>query len=444
MATPAKPGQFHRFRRGLAFLLALVIVLPALPVASAATWAAYDNETAFITAARDLIQEQLDPNSCLSLSEFGLSDAQIQELTSLSQELTRHYTSTQSKLQRLATWIADNTYYDYPTYYGSADRAQDPYTVYTSKLAICYGYADLACFMIRALGIPCFTVYGTAPVQNGGVHRWNAAWNGSKWVYLDTCWMSKNRTYDGEKLTYQGYSIEWFNFSAEQSVGRTFTLPMDIVILDGCAYRVALDWTSLTLDYDLLGSMGNFRAGRSYSLGTFSDVGSEAWYASSVETAYRLGLVDGDLAGTYRPEDGVTLAEALKLASLVHSTYAGRTAPQQSGGPWYQAYVNYALTHHIIRAGEFSDYTKPATRAQLAYILSGSLPESCLPALRSLSRIPDMTSRSPYYSQVLLLYQAGVLTGMDAAGNFSPNTGVTRAQTAVILTRLVETSSRVA
>ena len=415
MTISAKPGQLNRFRRGLALLLALVLLLPALPTASAVTWAAYDNEAAFITATRDLIQAQMDPNDCLSLTEFGLTDEQIQELTSLAQELTRHYSSAQSKLQRIATWIADNTYYDYPTYHGSADRGQDPYTVYTSKLAICYGYANICCFMIRALGIPCFTVFGTAPVQNGGVHRWNAAWNGSKWIYIDTCWMSRNRTYDGETLTYQGYSIEWFNFSSEQAVGRTFSLPMDTVVLDGCSYRVTLDWDNLTLDYDLLGSMGNFRTGRSYASGTFVDVASGAWYASSVETAYRLGLVDGDLSGTYRPEDGVTLAEALKLASLVHSTYAGRPAPQQSGSPWYQNYVNYALTHHIIRAGEFSDYTKPATRAQLAYILSGSLPASCLPALRSISRIPDMTSRSSYYAQVLLLYQAGVLTGMDEA-----------------------------
>ena len=438
----AKSRQLNPIRRGLALLLVLVLLLSAIPCASASAWTQYGSEEALIQAARDLIQEQLDPSDYLSLTEFGLTDSQIQELTAVAQEVTRHYTTVSSKLQRIAAWIADSVYYDYPTYYGSADRAQDPYTVYESKLAICYGYANLSCFMIRALGIPCFTVYGTVPVQNGGVHRWTAAWTGSKWLYLDTCWMSKNRTYDGETLNYQGYSIEWFNFSAAQSAGRTFTLPMDTVVLDGCVYQASLNWDALSLDYTLLGSMSNFKSLRSYAPGTFSDVMPGAWYASSVETAYRLGLVDGDTAGTYRPEDSVTLAEAVKLAVLVHSTYAGRTAPRQTGSSWYQAYVDYALTHHIIPAGTFTDYTRAATRGELAFILSGSLPDSCLAARRELDAVPDMTSRSAYYSQVLLLYRAGVLGGMDEIGNFRPNDTVTRAQTAVILTRLTNASAR--
>ena len=51
--------------------------------------------------------------------------------------------------------------------------------------------------------------------------------------------------------------------------------------------------------------------------GVFSDVPAESWYAPYVNTMHRLGLVQGDIGGAFRPEDPVTNQEFLVLLGRV-------------------------------------------------------------------------------------------------------------------------------
>ena len=44
---------------------------------------------------------------------------------------------------------------------------------------------------------------------------------------------------------------------------------------------------------------------------------------------------------------------------------------------------------------------------------------------------------------VLTLYRAGVLTGTDAAGAFSPHATLTRAEAAVLVSRMLDPNRRV-
>ncbi len=85
----------------------------------------------------------------------------------------------------------------------------------------------------------------------------------------------------------------------------------------------------------------------------------------------------------------------------------------------------------------------PATRAQMAFVFTGALPESELdPINANIVAIPDMAKNAPYYNNVLQLYQAGITVGSDAYGNYLPDQSLTRAESAAILNRLIDPSKR--
>ena len=83
------------------------------------------------------------------------------------------------------------------------------------------------------------------------------------------------------------------------------------------------------------------------------------------------------------------------------------------------------------------------TRAEFAALLASSLPEEALPVLNEVDAIPDVAHDHPQAQAIYLLYRAGVLQGTDAQGTFSPDGTLTRAQAAVIVTRMTDPALRV-
>ena len=192
----------------------------------------------------------------------------------------------------------------------------------------------------------------------------------------------------------------------------------------------------------LAAGLDQFGKVNTYAAGQFADVPANAWYAANVQAAYELGLMTGSSAATFNPTGNLTVAEALALACRLHSTYAGKGASFAGGGVWYQPYVDYATQNGIITAGAYPDYTATATRAQFAAILAAALPDEALPAINSVQSLPDLDAAAPYAAGVLKLYNAGILTGSDAAGSFQPTATIQRAEVAAIVTRMADKSLR--
>ncbi len=177
----------------------------------------------------------------------------------------------------------------------------------------------------------------------------------------------------------------------------------------------------------------------------YPDVAADAWYGAAGENTVsdvtRLGFFVGRDDGCFAPEAPLTLAEAVKLAAVVHSTYAGDGDPfdQTAGEHWYDTYQEYAVQAGILYDWEFGELTQPATRLQMAYLFRRAIPQ------RELVKTPGDQQRSPadidgelerYQRSVRDLYWYGVLQGADEAGNFYPDRTVTRAEAAAILVRL--------
>ncbi len=191
------------------------------------------------------------------------------------------------------------------------------------------------------------------------------------------------------------------------------------------------------------GSLNYFTKQLSYQAGQFSDVSASAWYAESIQTAYELGLMQGVSANKFNSGGNLTLAETVALADRLHSIYYQDGEEFKQDSLWYQVYVDYAFNNGILTS-EYSDYTRAATRADFAKIMSAALPETALQSINSIDdgAIPDVSMSAAYASAVYQLYRAGVLTGTDSAGTFAPNSYIDRASVAAIVSRMADVSLR--
>jgi len=210
---------------------------------------------------------------------------------------------------------------------------------------------------------------------------------------------------------------------------------------------VYADWAGI-LEAEIA-SFKVFQKVNTYTQGQFSDVGESAWYSGVVAKAYEYGLMKGSGANTFNPTGNMTVAEAVTIAARVHNIYQGGSGEFVQEEPWYQVYVDYAITNEIITAGAFSNYNRAATRAEMAYIFA----RTKVPILlvytavndppNIVNSLPDVSSDTRYYSYIVDLYKAGILAGSDAKGTFHPNSSVTRAEAAAIIIRLIVLDERI-
>lgn len=189
-------------------------------------------------------------------------------------------------------------------------------------------------------------------------------------------------------------------------------------------------------------SMDNFQKVKTYE-NNFKDVPENHWAAPSISACYEYGLMNGADSTTFNLSGTLTVAEALVMAAQVNQVYkTGATAVQPAGeGAWYQPFVDYCVESGIIKADTFSDYNATATRAQMAGIFAHALPTSGFAGISSFTP-PDVTGTTPYRDEILTLYAAGILSGSDDYGTFHPDNTISRAEAAVILSRVALSANR--
>lgn len=215
--------------------------------------------------------------------------------------------------------------------------------------------------------------------------------------------------------------------------------------------------TLLPLTAQAAGSLERFAPVRAYD-GRFADVPAGAWYYDNVAALYELGLTDGQSASRFGAQSSVTLAEAMSFTARVHSAYylgdaaAGPAQYEAPGQAWYAPYVQYLKDSGVVDARFDALLTRPATRAQVAYLLARVLPvtefdgrnaDLVLTAHNSGRYIADVTSATPCAAEILDLYRWGIAAGSDNRGSFRPAGTISRSELAAMLTRLVDPELRV-
>ncbi len=97
------------------------------------------------------------------------------------------------------------------------------------------------------------------------------------------------------------------------------------------------------------------------------DVKTPQWYARTTCMAQELGIVQGYPDGSFRPERAVQLDEALKMAFLTYGV-----SPENTGGPWYEAYLREAQRRSMLPAllSEPAHIVTRGEMAQITYMLA--------------------------------------------------------------------------
>lgn len=205
-------------------------------------------------------------------------------------------------------------------------------------------------------------------------------------------------------------------------------------------------------------STDHFTRARTYN-GQFSDLAADSAFYDNVSALYEYGLSQGNLDGTYGVNARLTVGQAIIFAGRIRSLYRtgdpekGPSAYQQDGQPTALRYLQYLRAEGItLDEALDTQLNKSATRAQMAHILAGLLPEEALPDIHSdlvtqgyATRrcLPDVDAYTPYFQDILSLYRKGICMGTDHWGTFKPDAYITRGAAAAMLTRIVDPELRV-
>lgn len=206
------------------------------------------------------------------------------------------------------------------------------------------------------------------------------------------------------------------------------------------AFRI-LTAGALTLSLVLTSTAAALSPIRSFAASGFIDVPDD-WSYPYILSCYELGLMSGQGSGIFAPNSTVSVAEGITVAARVHNLWNGGNGTLPESTPWYNSAVEYGVAYGLLTQGQFTDFSASATRAQLAGLLAKALPAWDYSPINEIEALPDVTQDTPYADSIFTLYRAGVLTGSDVYGTFSPDSFITRAELAAILCRLVRPETR--
>lgn len=183
-------------------------------------------------------------------------------------------------------------------------------------------------------------------------------------------------------------------------------------------------------------------AASALSAGGFADVRESDWYYDDVLAACELGLFRGRGEGVFGAKESLTLAEAVKLASVLHSMQQDEETEFIEGDIWYDVYAEYALENGLISSADRLRDT--ATRAETAELIFNAMSPDALAEINSVpdAAIWDVSGTEAYGAAVYSLYRAGILTGSDGYGTFSPDACITRAEAAATFMRAADPARR--
>lgn len=179
---------------------------------------------------------------------------------------------------------------------------------------------------------------------------------------------------------------------------------------------------------------------------TFDDVADGAWYADYVKMAADAGLIKGKGEGKFAPDENMTIAEAITLASrfnnLLHEIETD-PADGKTGEKWYDPYIGYAKENSL--PYDYADYNAKITREEFAHIFAALYKnnkslydEGGVTAINDVPEnfIPDVPMTHKYSDDIYTLYRLGVLGGSDEKRSFLPDSNIKRSEVAAILCRM--------
>ncbi len=165
-----------------------------------------------------------------------------------------------------------------------------------------------------------------------------------------------------------------------------------------------------------------------YETGMFSDVQQDDPYAEAVEFCVSEGYFDYE-GETFGVNDPVSLSECASIA--VKLRLSGENTSDD---------IKYVVDNAISQY-DYPDWDTPATRAQLAYMVSHAV------YLKEINTIVQGALTDVYNHEagreIYHLYRAGIFAAQGAGTAFRPDDNITRAETAIVILRIKNEDKRV-
>lgn len=175
----------------------------------------------------------------------------------------------------------------------------------------------------------------------------------------------------------------------------------------------------------------------------FLDIVPSDYYYNGAVFLQHLGLVKGRSETIFAPADYLSAAECATLAVRIYEMYHGLNTDftPPAGAPWYSLYVEKALEYGILKENTLP-MDEALSRADALAMAYYTLPVEELPSVRTVTRIPDLLPASPWYEEIITLYNAGIVSGCDSYGTLLGANPVTRGEFVTLISRLITPAER--
>lgn len=181
----------------------------------------------------------------------------------------------------------------------------------------------------------------------------------------------------------------------------------------------------------------------------FEDVKSDDWFYRQVNHVANTYIMEGN-DSIFRPNEAINRAEFIKtvMSALEYNgNYYTEVEPEKyfsdvSADAWYAYPINKARAHGIISG--YSDNTfhpyQSISRAEAVQILNNALADNDSYQVNHNLDLPftDVSSNAWYYQAVKAAFQNKLVSG-KTFNHFGPNDTLTRAETATIVSRYLNT-----
>ena len=172
----------------------------------------------------------------------------------------------------------------------------------------------------------------------------------------------------------------------------------------------------------------------------FVDVAPEDWFYNYVMILVDEEVTSGYGDQTFRPANIISVEEFITLT--IKSI--GETESDIEKIRWSDGFIEKAKVLAIVHEGEFSEYTRPITRGEMARIvLKASGIEPPADFMNYAAKITDINEMDAYWQNIAIrVYSIGIITGYSD-GSCRLNNNATRAEASVMLSKLLRPSYRV-
>ena len=160
----------------------------------------------------------------------------------------------------------------------------------------------------------------------------------------------------------------------------------------------------------------------------FADVSEGQWFYDSVRYLSSTGAVNGYPDGSFRPQESVTVGQALKVILLA----SGFDEQAPVNEHWASGYAAFAVMEGMLTASEAANLNAPATRLLTAQVSAQSMG---LEYSYGPSPFPDTDD-----GFVVALYEEGIITGAPEGNKvvYKPDSSLTRAELCTIVQRMAQ------